>query len=75
MDTRWWLWLWLGVMALVVGLHAIVTRKIAFGRGLEGPHLWLYGWRAVAFGIAAVLVAVAMFAQAAGLLAFPSFTS
>jgi hypothetical protein len=56
-----------GVVALVVGVHAIATRRIAISHeGSEEPHTWLYGWRALAIGCAALVVAAIFFASAAG---------
>jgi hypothetical protein len=55
-----------GIAALVFGLHALVTRRAAIGDDSDEPYMWLYGWRAVAIGCAAVLVAAVFFAAAAG---------
>ena len=57
-----------GVVFAGAGLHAIVTCKVAIGDEGEAPHLWLYGWRAVAVGIGGLVVAVLCFADAAGVI-------
>ncbi|WP_046116084.1 hypothetical protein [Aquincola tertiaricarbonis] len=66
MDSNRWMCLIVGVVSLVVGRSAIVKRKIALGDGPDGPDMWLYGWRAVLAGAAAVTVSAVMFACAAG---------
>ena len=56
-----------GVVALLVGLWAITTRRIAVGEDENGEDsAWVYGWRAVAIGCAALAVALMFFASAAG---------
>jgi hypothetical protein len=58
-----------GLVALVVGLWAIVTQRIAVGEDEDGEsNSWVYGWRAVAVGCAALAGAALFFASAAGII-------
>ena len=59
---------WIGaVVALVCGLHAVVTRRVMFGEDGDDLQVWLYGWRAVAIGCVALIVAALLVASATGL--------
>lgn len=56
-----------GVAFLVIGVRAIVTRVVTItGEDGSEPHLWVYGWRAVAIGCLFVAVATVFFACASG---------
>ena len=56
-----------GMVALVVGFWAIITRRIAVGEDENSENnTWVYGWRAVAIGCAALSSALLFFASAAG---------
>ena len=54
-----------GIAALVVGVHFIVTRRATFTDENDEPHMWVYGWRAVAIGVVALAVSAVFFASAA----------
>jgi hypothetical protein len=60
-----------GFVALGVGLWAIITRRISVGEDEFGaPNYWVYGWRAVLVGCAALVTSCVFFASAAGLIHF-----
>lgn len=58
-----------GLVALIVGVWAIVTQRIGIGEDENGErNSWVYGWRAVAVGCAALAGAALFFASAAGII-------
>ena len=57
----------LGVLvALTLGAHAIITRRVAIGNEDDEPHLWFYGWRAVLIGCFSILLSLLFFASCLG---------
>jgi hypothetical protein len=57
-----------GAASLALGLVQILTRRAALGVEGEEPHMWVYGWRAIALGAVSIAVAVLLFASAAGVI-------
>jgi hypothetical protein len=69
MSIERWISLVGGVSALVLGVNAVMTRRVAIqDESDDEPHLWLYGRRAVAIGIIGLLVSAFLFAAAAGVI-------
>jgi hypothetical protein len=61
-----------GLVCLAVGLHAIVSRRVGISdENSAEPHLWLYGWRAVAVGCLGIALSLLLFACAAGYINLP----
>ncbi len=56
----------IGVVALVFGIHAVMTGRVTFGDDRDEVQVWLYGWRAVVVGFLAIAMAALLFASAAG---------
>lgn len=56
-----------GIVCMLFGLHAAVTRRVTFGDTGDDLQVWLYGWRATAVACFALALAVLFFASAAGL--------
>ncbi len=57
-----------GIVSLVFGLHTIVTKRATLSDENDEPHLWIYGWRAIAIGCLGLVAAVGFFASAAGMI-------
>ena len=55
-----------GTMALVFGLHAIVTQRVTLADDVADDQIWLYGWRAVAIGLLFIAISIFCFACAFG---------
>ena len=56
-----------GAVFAVCGIHAVVTRRVVFGHDGDDLQVYLFGWRAVAVGVAALALAALSFCSAAGL--------
>jgi len=62
-----------GVVALIFGVYVIATKRLTIGEDCEDVQMWLYGWRAIAVGSAAVAVAILCFASALGIIHLDGF--
>jgi hypothetical protein len=56
-----------GVVLFIFGAHAVLTQRVMFGDEGEDVQILLYGWRAVAIGLAALALATLCFATISGL--------
>ncbi|MEY2689535.1 MAG: hypothetical protein RL375_3734 [Pseudomonadota bacterium] len=52
--------------ALVFGVHTLITRRVKFGEDDDEYQVWLYGWRAVAIGLLALMLAAYFIASLLG---------
>ncbi|MBL0730742.1 hypothetical protein [Piscinibacter sp. HJYY11] len=63
-----------GLAALVFGIHAIATKRVAFTGNDDEPETWIYGTRAVAIGCVALATAGVFFASAVGMIHWSAFS-
>lgn len=59
-----------GMVSLVFGIRAVLTKRVTFGDEGDDYQVWLYGWRAVSIGFLALALAAMCFASIAGLISF-----